>query len=137
MKKGFTLVELLSVIAIISILTLLIVPKVNETIINSKKNVNRNSVSGVVKAADVYYTKHLSDKPSDYGFDGVTNIYSNLKVKGSEPDSALVRIKKTGEVEVRILFGKTCYVKGFSTKKITEGDISLCEDNTVLLPGES
>ena len=135
MKKGFTLVELLVVIAIISILTLLIVPKVNDTLASSKKNVNRNSVSGIVKAADEYYANNISNDPSDYNFDGVTNIYSNLKVKGSDPDSALVRITKIGEIEVRILFGKTCYVKGFSTKKITELDISFCKDNTVLLPG--
>ena len=134
MKKGFTLVELLAVIAIIAILLLLIVTKLNEVIYDSRKSLEESSAKSIVKAADIYYTDHFTENVKDYKFDGITNIYNSLKVKGVNPDDALVRIKKTGEVEIRALFGKTCYIKGFSKKEVTKGDINLCKDYTVLLP---
>ena len=54
-NKGFTLVELLAVIVIIGLLAVLIVPKVNKTLKDARKSINKTSISGITRTANNYY----------------------------------------------------------------------------------
>lgn len=56
-NKGFTLVELLAVIIILSILTLIVTITVGTTINNSNKNLSETQIKNIENAAEAYYLK--------------------------------------------------------------------------------
>lgn len=62
MNKGFTLVELLAVIAILSILVIIAIPNVIELYVNSKKEIFITEVKNVYKKAE---EKYVSSKFSN------------------------------------------------------------------------
>lgn len=126
MKKGFTLVELLAVIAILSLILLLIVPKVNDILDQSQKDINKKSAEGIVEAAKIYYSDNSSGDMEDFQFNGVSNIFDKLNTKGQTPDNAIVKIKEDGDIAVSVLFEDTCYVKIFGDEKIEEYDKTHC-----------
>ena len=53
-SKGFTLIELLAVILILWIIALIVIPTVTNIITEAKKEVSKDSVSGIVNAVDNY-----------------------------------------------------------------------------------
>lgn len=53
-KKGFTLAELLAVIVILGILALIVAPTIGNLIENAKKDVNKQSIYGILSAAETY-----------------------------------------------------------------------------------
>lgn len=79
-KKGFTLVELLAVIAILAVLMLLVTPSVLKLFTEGKKSVFVTQVQSVWKAAESQYVKDaiLSTKPGPYCYKG-----ENVKVGSS------------------------------------------------------
>ena len=60
-EKGFTLVELLAVIVILSVISLIAVPMILNVIEESKKGAIRSSVNGIVEAANLYYTQNKQE----------------------------------------------------------------------------
>ena len=61
-RKGFTLVELLVVIGILSIITLVCVPIILSTMEKAKINAEKESIYGIINAAELYYAdKKLED----------------------------------------------------------------------------
>ena len=115
MKKGFTLVELLAVITILGLLALLIVPKVQKTIKDSKKNIYESSAYALSREADNFY---LAKKAELTSFDGCTYDFTNnsntcdgFEFKGQKPDSGTLNIDKNGNVQFSVKFEKYCYVK--------------------------
>lgn len=70
MNKGFTLVELLAVLFILSVITLVTVPNIVVTNEKSKENDFREFKNTVENAAEVYVETHL-DLP------GIVNLKSN------------------------------------------------------------
>jgi len=56
MKRGFTLVELLAVILIITVILLILTPKIIETIHTSKLKVYDEQISRIEEAANLYIT---------------------------------------------------------------------------------
>lgn len=64
MKKGFTLVELLAVIAILSILVIIAIPNVIDLYIKSKKEIFVTEVKNVYKKVEeTYISSKLNNKP--------------------------------------------------------------------------
>lgn len=61
-KDGFTLVELLAVIVILSILALITVVSVNKTLTNSKNSLSKIQINNVVNAAKTYYINEGMNK---------------------------------------------------------------------------
>lgn len=97
-KNGFTLVEMLSVIIIISLLALLVIPKITNSVNNYKDEIDELSLSIITSAAKLYiqdYEINIEDniciniddlvnrgylkRPVEYKKEDITDIYS-LKV---------------------------------------------------------
>lgn len=57
-QKGFTLVELLVVMAILAVLAALAVPKFGQMLTDSKYNANNENVDMIYKAAEMYIASH-------------------------------------------------------------------------------
>lgn len=64
MKKGFTLVEVIAIVAILAVITLLVVPRVNNTIKNNKKKVCDGIVKTIEDAASSYAYLHINEMPT-------------------------------------------------------------------------
>ena len=61
MKKGFTLVELLAIIVIISVLSLITIPIISSQISISKINSYRTSVQNIIDEAKEYVTSNTTN----------------------------------------------------------------------------
>ena len=60
-NKGFTLVELLAVLVVLSILAVITVPRITNSISNSKDKVEETQKRQIFKAAEDYIAMHLKD----------------------------------------------------------------------------
>ena len=59
MKKGFTLVELLGVIALLGILSVVIIPKVGESITNSKETALKTQEEQIKRATSDFLVENI------------------------------------------------------------------------------
>jgi len=59
MKKGFTLIELLGVIVLLGVLSLLIVPVVNNMMIESREQLAASQEKAILKAAKNWGHAHI------------------------------------------------------------------------------
>ena len=128
-NKGFTLVELVIVIAILAILVGLLAPQYTKYVEKSRKAADVSNMDELVKAVQVYAVDHavgseknsvadvtitikLTDTTVDYGndatakaaFDEYVPNYSNIKVKSkkwSDIPTATLKIDKDGGVKAK------------------------------------
>ena len=102
-NKGFTLVELLAVIVVLTFLILLVVPIVQNTIESSKIKSFKNSVNGLVAVVnDKVASDTLKGKKIDYIYTfengrETTSILSDY-IKGKKPDNAKIVVNSEGEI---------------------------------------
>ena len=85
-KKGFTLVELLAVIVILTIIALVLVPLVTDIIESVKMNAVKSDARGIIEAGNIYYAAHLNSMEETVEFevnDGVQVSTEKLEYKGS------------------------------------------------------
>ncbi len=122
-KEGFTLIELLAVIVILAIIMVIATPIVIKTIDDAKKGAFKNSVYGIIKAAEFEYSRKVIDGVTN---DSVTFTFSSggvtseptdytLDYKGESPESGALVINAQGEVELALFNGTYCVVKDKST----------------------
>lgn len=127
-NKGFTLVELLAVIVIIGLLAVLIVPKVNKTLKDARKSINKTSISGLTRTANNYYAENASMKRNfqgcSYNFTTDTNTCDNLEFTGEKPKTGKLKINKEGKISIVAQFDKKCYIKNYDSDEIIEQDYS-------------
>jgi prepilin-type N-terminal cleavage/methylation domain-containing protein len=86
-KKGFTLVELLAVIAILALLIILALPNILRLYKNAQRDIFVNQVQSIYKAAEQkYITDQMSSsEPKVYCYDGTgTNKKFKLSISGGE-----------------------------------------------------
>ena len=81
-KKGFTLVELLAVIALVSILSIIAIPNVVSTINNSKKNTFLTDAKRMVSKAEYLISLNKTDRSNVKNGNVKTYTYSDLNEKG-------------------------------------------------------
>ena len=93
MKKGFTLIELLGVIVLIGLISLLIVPKINDTLKTSKEDLYKIQVENIKDEAKNWVTDHPYDLPKNNGDELVISLgelkvgaYIDLKLINPETD---------------------------------------------------
>ena len=67
MKQGFTLAELLGVIAILGIISLIAVPLIDNTINKRNEDLYQTQLNQIIKGAKSYYSEHLSELPQNNG----------------------------------------------------------------------
>lgn len=109
-RKGFTLIELLAVIVIIAIIALIITPTILGVIEKAKKGAFEQSVRGIIKTADVYYTSNMGEIVEDdiitFKCNGKTCEDKNgnkLEFKGTVPTSGQVVLTGRQEISVESL----------------------------------
>lgn len=61
-NKGFTLVELLSVIIILSIIAVITVPKISKTMNDTRSTIAEDNAYAYIKAVDKYYLQKTMNK---------------------------------------------------------------------------
>ena len=104
MKRGFTLVELLGVLIILSILTLLIVPNISKYITSFQKESYEQQIASIEVAAKNWGVDHVSELPKDEG-DFIIITIATLKQENYL--EAELKNPQTGEnfdenIEIRI-----------------------------------
>lgn len=126
-RKGFTLIELLAVIVILAIIALISTPVILNVIEDSREKANKNSVYGLIHAAELYYAENMVDGNISFDENGNKDILNELKVSGKKPKSGFVKINDKGQIAVGTIYDDTCYVKDFDSDKVKQGDLSNCE----------
>ena len=117
-RKGFTLIELLAVIVILAVVALISTPMILNVIEESKKGAVKNSVNGVVEAADLYYAQNVDEGVLT---NSVIDLRSNtIKYKGKIDKGSLV-FNDNGKVKVVISNGKYCAYKNYEASDILVG----------------
>ena len=94
-KKGFTLVELLATIVVLSVIALIATPIILNVIEKAKKGALVSSVNGLVESANMYYTNEIikGDISEDVIFDfeeGIQTSSEKLSYKGKVYNGKLI-----------------------------------------------
>lgn len=114
-KKGFTLVELIAVIALLSIIMLLIVPNVANYLNNSKKTLFYDNVVNMFKSATTTFM--YQDDPTNTTF---SNNGVKLDVDVENEYVYTIRVNNYGEV-ISIDVNNGVYSYNKSSSDINEG----------------
>lgn len=146
-KRGFTLVELLTIIAILSLILIVATPKVLSTIESSRKTAFKNSADLIVQSVKLEYSQKLYGTDFDkklYEFDkkeesGYKNGSNKLNIKGDKPSIGSVLLNGDGKVAMAIVSNdeKYCATKTYnegevSVKRYTSGGCYIKIDDTIL-----
>lgn len=116
-KKGFTLIEVIMVIAIIAILSLILIPNVTVLIDKNKKKSCEKMIDNIESAAKMY----VNQNKYELGFDcsgTVKGIKLKTLVDAGYLGGELVNPinKKEISLESEVLVTYNCKVKGFEYK---------------------
>lgn len=119
-QKAFTLVELLAVIIIIGLLSVLIIPKVTQTLKDAEKKSKLTSAQNLVKAAELKASNNeLTGDTRNIKINYQTGENLNyLDYTGEKPQIGQVQIKTNGEVAMAVKFGDYCYLKSYNSNDI-------------------
>ena len=101
-KNAFTLVEILAVIVILGLLLVIVVPKITQTIQNSKKRTLELTARTIAKTAEEKYIENetfgLEEEITCDSIAGISNKdYSSCNISFDEEGNALVTIKGSGQ----------------------------------------
>lgn len=117
-RKGFTLIEVIMVIAIITILSLILIPNVMVLINENKKRSCEKMIDNIESAAKMY----VNQNKYELGFDCVDNKTKEITLKtlvdagylGGELVNPINKEKISLESEVSVTYN--CKLKGFEYK---------------------
>ena len=132
-NKAFTLVELLAVIIILGVISLLIVPKVINTINESEQKTNMASAEALLTAAQYKYQndeiKNITENIIiDYTTGQNTSV---LDYSGKKPEEGKIKITKDGKTAMAVKIGNNCYIKEFYANAIT---VTNYNESTCIIP---
>lgn len=64
-NKGFTLIELLGVIIILSVIAVIVVPKVDEKVLEGEENLGQIQEKNIKEAAQIWAAKNIYNLPAN------------------------------------------------------------------------
>lgn len=74
MKKAFTLIEVTAVVVLLSIIAVLVIPKVSTSIGRNKEKIYNSNVNTIVSAAEVYLYNHVNIVDEGISDDGYFDV---------------------------------------------------------------
>ena len=110
-SRGFTLAELLGVIAILGVIALITVPAINRSLDSGREDLYKTQIEQIKKGGEDYYTQHLDDMPVGVGDKACQTIevlksggYLPMDIKNPKTDEDFsqltkVCVEKIGETE--------------------------------------
>ena len=133
-KKGFTLVELLATIVVLSVIALIAVPIVINVIEKAKKSALVSSVNGLVESANMYYTNEIikGDISDNVIFDfeeGIQTSDNKLSFKGKVYNGKLI-LTSDSDVITCIDDGKYYAYKEKNSDEVVSGIGTCVYDGT-------
>jgi len=141
-KKGFTLIELLAVIIILAIIMAIVTPIILKSINTAKKEAFKNSVYGIIKAAEFNYANQLlktnNIEEIKYKYNNGMEISppnsNKLEYKGTLPQNGTVIINKKGAIALAFHDGKYCIEKDYESDDliITEKGLDNCQLDIII-----
>ena len=128
-KKGFTLVELLSVIVILSVIVLIATNAVVPTSDRAKKQVLAMEANSLVKAAQTLYIQDGSSNSKCYTYEEIIN--SGLIEKNDDAYTGSISIEKdeSGNYVYKIWLSNGQYMISGITPDVTSDDVVASADN--------
>ena len=114
-NKGFTLIEILSTIVVIGIISVITVPTVLGVIKKARMAAYKDSAYGYIESAKVCLASHIDEVTEEeeiyFICDGESCKYKNeeLSFKGNTPKSGLITIKGNGETTIENLYNGRYY----------------------------
>ena len=139
-KKAFTLIELLAVIIIIGVLAVITLPKISDTLENSKKNAAQLSAYGYKKNIDKYIldqkiNDNIINLQGEYNITGDGNIYNeenvyNIKFEGKKPKNGILEYNQNELVSGCITIAK--YKVDFEDGEVTNTEKGACQYEKIL-----
>ena len=119
-NKGFTLIELISVIILMGVIAIITVPIIKDTIESAREKNFKNSAIGLIEAANEYYLN--SKLTGDYFEETEFKVINGKMVSGDKELSfngkvpvgdSYVKIKANGDVAINITDGEFYAVKDY------------------------
>ena len=131
-KKGFTLIEVLSVIVVLSIIFSISVPKILDIVEKSRRKVFFTSATSIVNTVKTEYFQNLYNKNfgyKSYEFDkkypsGYKQNSETLKLKGDLPSIGTVKLKDNGKIALAVVSHdeRYCAKKDYSDAEVKVED---------------
>ena len=147
-KRGFTLVELLAVIVILSVIALIAMPIILNIIEDAKKSSLKDTTYSLVKAAENYLSlEEIHGKKIEWKTNKITNEkyvsfnlnneedIKRLNVKGKVPKKGRVEITSQGDTFVVAIDNNICAKKDYKEDLVKL--LSLKSDDICLLTSSS
>ncbi len=128
-KKGFTLVELLCVIVILSVIVLIATNAVVPMADSAKKQVLAMEANSLVKAAQTLYIQESSSSSKCYSYDEI--IDSGLIEKNDEAytGSISIEVGEDGNYTYKIWLSNGQYMINGVTPDVTSDDVEASATN--------
>ncbi len=124
-KKGFTLVELLSVIIILGIVALIATPIALNITASVRERANLLTATNLIKAAENYYADSWIDPNKKEDIIKVNNIYGSVDVDKKAVDNGELYANSKGLTALSVRLDGTCYVKNFYGELEKKDDCTL------------
>ena len=109
MKKGFTLVELLAVIVIISLIAVIVVPTIGTVLSNSRKNADIASTKNYIRSVNDQISLNNMENTYTRFTDGLyilpLDSEYGLSIKGRQPESGWIKIENGKITDYCISYG--------------------------------
>ena len=130
-RKGFTLVELLAVIVILSVIALITTPMILNIIEETRKKASIESVNGILDAAEKYEITSMLEGEETRRFEFPNE---KLQYKGTKPESGTLIIDEEGNTSITVLINGYCVRKRFNetTPSVIEEENCTIEDSELI-----